>query len=117
MTWFSRKSFSSDPRQGIRAEIQVPGEAILFDGHFPDEPILPGVAQIALVMDLLAAALERPVTPQGISRVRFKKIIRPEETITVNISPKGGDESTYGFTLANGMDKVCSGTVTLADNN
>ena len=52
-----------------------------FDGHFPDNPILPGIAQI------MAAALT--VHPDGPSRIRqiirskFISIVRPGETMTV----------------------------------
>jgi 3-hydroxyacyl-[acyl-carrier-protein] dehydratase len=117
MAWFTQNSFSADPETGIRAEIQVPADAIWFDGHFPGEPILPGVAQIALVMALLKRALGRPVAAQSVSRVRFKKMIRPADTIMVHIAPKGEGELTYGFSLANGLERVCSGSLTLAPSH
>lgn len=114
--WFSCKNFSSDPVQGIKAEIQVPADVTWFDGHFPGEPILPGVAQIALVIQLLKTALKKPVAPQSISRVRFKKVIRPEETIAVHITPKDDEQAVFAFSLTNGTEKVCGGSLTMAAN-
>jgi 3-hydroxyacyl-[acyl-carrier-protein] dehydratase len=115
--WFTQKHLAVDPQKGIRAEVQVPAEATWFDGHFAGDPILPGVAQIALVTELLKRALKRPVSPQRVSRVRFKKMIRPHDTIAVQITSKGADDLTYGFNLSIDRERVCSGTLVLAERD
>lgn len=112
--WYTLKNFSVDSDCAITAEAQVPADCVWFDGHFPNMPILPGVAQLTLVADLLNRSLKRPVVIRNVSRVRFKQMIRPDDTIAVCLSPTQKDAATYGFRLSNGSGLVCSGTVTIA---
>jgi 3-hydroxyacyl-[acyl-carrier-protein] dehydratase len=77
----------------------VPVESAWFDGHFPGTPILPGVAQLAMVVDILKETLGRTVTVACISRVRFKSAIRPGDVVTVEIKPKTGTPLTYVFQI------------------
>lgn len=93
--------------------IRVPAESIWFDGHFPGEPILPGVAQVAMVTELLAAVLKRPIQVVDVSRVRFKQAIRPNEPITVEVTPKGRLPLGYGFRLWKRDELACSGNIKL----
>ncbi len=109
--WYTIRAFSIDSERAITAEAQVPADCVWFDGHFPDKPILPGVAQLTLVADILKQALKRPVVIQSVSRVRFKQMIRPDDRIAVSLSPTPRDAAAYGFRLSNGTDLVCSGTV------
>jgi 3-hydroxymyristoyl/3-hydroxydecanoyl-(acyl carrier protein) dehydratase len=76
-------------------------------------PILPGVAQLALVVDLLEKALGYRVRVTEVSRVRFKQAIRPGETVTVHITPKE-DPLSFGFYIESGPEPVCSGNIRIA---
>lgn len=112
--WYTIKNFAIDSDRAITAQVQVPAGCVWFDGHFPNLPILPGVAQLTLVADLLNRALERSVAVRSVSRIRFKQMIRPDDTIAVSLSPTQKDAATYGFRLSNGSELVCSGTITIA---
>lgn len=112
--WYTIKNFSKDSDRAIMAEVQVPADCVWFDGHFPNMPILPGVAQLTLVTDLLNRTLKRPVVVRSVSRVRFKQMIRPDDTIAVSLSPTQKDAGSYGFRLSNGSELVCSGVITIA---
>ena len=111
--WYIIKNFSMNPDRTVTAQAQVPTDCVWFDGHFPNMPILPGVAQLTLVADLLKRSLERPVAVRSVGRVRFKQMIRPDDTITVNLSPTDKDGAAYGFRLFVGPELVCSGTMTI----
>jgi 3-hydroxyacyl-[acyl-carrier-protein] dehydratase len=111
---YTKKNIKGGTDQSISAEIQVPAESQWFDGHFPGEPILPGVAQLAMAVNLLGEALGYPVTVTQISRVRFKQAIRPAETVTVRIAPKE-DPLAFGFHIESGAEPVCSGNIRIAD--
>jgi 3-hydroxyacyl-[acyl-carrier-protein] dehydratase len=112
---YTKKNIKGGDSEPIRAEIQVPTESPWFDGHFPGEPLVPGVAQLAMVADLLGEALGFPVTLTGVSRVRFKQAIRPAETITVRITPKE-DPLAFSFNIERGAEPVCSGNIRIAGN-
>jgi 3-hydroxymyristoyl/3-hydroxydecanoyl-(acyl carrier protein) dehydratase len=99
----------------ITAQVEVPAEAIWFDGHFPDQAILPGVAQLAMVVEILGHALKKNVYAANVSRVRFKQVIMPAERIEVQISPKDDEGVAYGFRLLKREVLACSGFLKLGD--
>ncbi|HXU31290.1 MAG TPA: hypothetical protein VN851_11985, partial [Thermoanaerobaculia bacterium] len=67
--------------EGTRYEIEIPEDSPAFRGHFPGRPILPGVAQLALVEQGLAALAGRPQRIAEISGVRLRKTVGPGETL------------------------------------
>lgn len=113
--WYTLKNLSINSDRTITAEAQVAADCVWFDGHFPQKPILPGVAQLTLVADILHRALGRPVVVEQVSRVRFKQMIQPDEVIAISLSPTNTDAAAYGFRLANGAELICSGTLKMAE--
>jgi len=99
----------------ITAQVQVPADAVWFDGHFPGNAILPGVAQLAAVVQVISKALDRPVGVTHVSRVRFKQAILPSECIDVQITPKEDSLLSCGFRLLKGPELVCSGFLKLCE--
>lgn len=97
----------------LSAEVHVPVHSSWFDGHFPDWPVLPGVAQLGMVYELVRQALGGPVRVAGVSRVRFKQRIAPDDRLVVEAkSRRDGDR--YDFRITRGEDVVCTGTMTVA---
>ena len=62
-----------------------------FEGHFPGRPILPGVAQLALVLDGLSKAQGRPVAVTGIAFARMRLPVIPGDRLqlTAALRPDG----------------------------
>ncbi len=54
--WYMLKEMSRSEENEISAGIHVSSDSPWFDGHFPGEPILPGVAQIGMVLDVIRNA-------------------------------------------------------------
>jgi 3-hydroxyacyl-[acyl-carrier-protein] dehydratase len=79
------------PDTSIMANFYVSPERDIFRGHFPDEPVLPGVytveilAQAACIL-LLSAERYAGTTPYfiGIDDVKFLKKIKPGDTIEIH---------------------------------
>jgi 3-hydroxyacyl-[acyl-carrier-protein] dehydratase len=99
----------------ITAQVAVPADAIWFDGHFPGEPVLPGIAQLAMVVQILGQKLNKPVSVIAVSRVRFRLAISPAEPIEVQITPRASDPLACGFRLMKGSELACSGFLNLAE--
>lgn len=92
----------------------VPVESSWFDGHFPGAPILPGVAQLAMVVDIVKEALGRTVTVTRLSRVRFKSAIFPGDQVTVEIKPKAEGSLAYTFQIFRDGEPSSAGAFTIA---
>lgn len=63
-----------------------------FAGHFPGNPVMPGVLVVeALAQTGAVAALSLPANAgklalfAGIDRVRFKRVVRPGDTLTLRV--------------------------------
>ena len=99
----------------IEALADVPADSPWFSGHFPGEPILPGIALVyiaeqAIIQDALAKG-ER-VQLYALKRVRFTQPVRPGETLSLNIiSEEAGEEILFSFKITNKENTVCSGAI------
>lgn len=58
-------------------EITVPEELFYLQGHFPRQPILPGVIQIHWAIKLAAARLGVKPLFSGIEALKFHRVIKP----------------------------------------
>jgi 3-hydroxyacyl-[acyl-carrier-protein] dehydratase len=95
------------PGESARARWHVDPAAHFFAGHFPGNPILPGVIIIeALAQTGAIAALAEPDTSgklalfAGIGRARFRRVVRPGEELVLETrltrrrGPLGAGEGT-----------------------
>ena len=58
----------------------------IFEGHFPNNPITPGVVQIQMVKELLEKAFDKTLFLKEIGRCKFLAILNPNETPEININ-------------------------------
>ena len=93
--------------EGIK---QLSGNEIFFQGHFPEEPVFPGVLQIEALAQVGGVALlsleeNRDKLPlfDGVDKVRFRGVVRPGDTLhlSTKLTKKRGD---FGF--GTGVAKV-----------
>jgi len=62
-------------------ELRVPGELLYLQGHFPAEPVLPGVVQVHWAIELGADRLHFEPRFAGLEVLKFHRIIRPETRV------------------------------------
>lgn len=111
--WYRLIDMEGSADNEIRADIEVPAESSWFDGHFPGEPVLPGLAQISMVFDVIRKASDGERSVASVSRVRFKRIIRPDELLTVMAAPLKKEADAFSFRIQTQGDLVCSGVMRL----
>ena len=97
----------------INDQIEVRQDSAWFCGHFPGDPILPGIAEIEMVLVLLEKHFGQPVRLRRLGRIKFKKIVRPGETLDIQAGA-GNKENVYGFRIVSAGEEVCAGMITLA---
>ncbi len=69
--------------QEVKAEIIFNKNHKVFDGHFPGNPIVPGVVQIQIMKDLLERALQKNVFLNRAKSIKFLNVINPYEVSEV----------------------------------
>lgn len=72
-------SFENDVLIG---EIRLNKEDPIFKGHFPGNPITPGVAQLEIIKELLSHHFEREIHLKSISNCKYLAILNPVENDT-----------------------------------
>lgn len=97
----------------LRATVTPAPNSRWFDGHFPGQAILPGVAQIAMVQDLVAKHLGGTICLNGLRRVKFKKIVIPGEQLDIQVDCCDKDNQFF-FRIFSEESEVCCGTMTWA---
>lgn len=74
-----------------RHRFRFKSDEAVFAGHFPGEPILPGVFQIEMARQAAEIELARNLAITKIVKAKFSRVIRPEETVEVELTCKDED--------------------------
>ena len=93
----------------IVARAKAAVESPWFSGHFPGEPILPGIAQMQMVYEAIQQAGVRDLRINCIKRTLFKRVIQPEEEITIYAVPLNDSPLSYSFRIMVKGKLACSG--------
>ena len=81
----------------IRARFDIPRDHPCFPGHFPGQPILPGVLLLERVMSLAQTSLARLLGECTVYNVKFLAAVVPGEALDVQLTPTNLNE--YKFTV------------------
>lgn len=111
-----RRDESENGLEIFEARAETPADSPWFSGHFPGEPILPGIAQLHMVLEVVRTAMPEGFRLAGVRRVRFKQVVRPEEPLTVSVRPDAGNrsgagESRWSFQIKRNDDIACVGAL------
>ena len=73
------KILSVEPIGGYQyvASILINEKHIVFKGHFPDNPIMPGVCMMQIIKELTEQITEGPLVMQKLIDVKFTALINP----------------------------------------
>ncbi len=81
------------PGQSVLARYRVRGDEPFLAGHFPGNPILPGVIQLESLAQAGAVAVladerfkERLPLFGGVEKVRFRRLVRPGDELALEVT-------------------------------
>jgi 3-hydroxymyristoyl/3-hydroxydecanoyl-(acyl carrier protein) dehydratase len=97
----------------ITAETAVGADDPWFEGHFPEEPVLPAVAQLALAWEAIGALAGRQWRLAGFRRVKFKEMIRPGQRLLLTAVARDEGGSHFAFRLHCAGRLACTGSLLL----
>ena len=93
----------------------MPPESPWFDGHFPEDPTLPGIAQLEMAMDTIRLAGKQKGSVTKFRKVRFKRVIRPGEKLKIIATPRKSKEGSYAFRIMVKNELACNGVLFVTD--
>lgn len=65
----------------VTLRLEVTPELAWFRGHFPGEPVLPGIVQLHWAAEVASALFSLDGPPRHIKRLKFSNIVVPPRTI------------------------------------
>lgn len=92
--------------------VKIAPDHSIFEGHFPGNPITPGVVQVQMVRELLQEHLQKPLRLVKMQSCKFLSILNPTLTpefdITINFKEDGNTLSVQatGKSEANNFFKL-----------
>ena len=97
----------------LRCQLTVPADSPYFEGHFPGNPIVPGVAQVQMLSEALTVVLGHEVQWRALEQVRFRRPIQPDVACQLEVDiDHGCDRVTFRLADAGGL--TTDGALTLA---
>jgi 3-hydroxyacyl-[acyl-carrier-protein] dehydratase len=78
----------------LRAVIRINPDHHIFEGHFPGQPVVPGVCMIQIVKELLATVTGEEPLLKGGDMFKFLSILDPTKNNEVDVDIKYEEENT-----------------------
>lgn len=114
-TWSLPRDVRRIAPNALEAKVFVPEDSLWFSGHFPGEPILPGIAVVHTVYEtILQDAQDRGESVRILSlrRIRFTSPVRPGDTLLISMTSEDASiEKNYIFKVTVGENTASSGLV------
>lgn len=82
----------------LSVRFDVSSELNWFHGHFPDQPVLPGVVQLHWAVLVATAYFDVSGVPTEIKRLKFKKVFTPPQGLELTLRERDSAEIQFRFT-------------------
>ena len=112
--WYCLRELKQESDKGIQARVVAEATSPWFAGHFPGAPILPGIAQLKMVADVISQATQQTLHISQLSRVKFKKAVTPGEELEMQIT-LAATTNQYTFHITCQGQDTCTGAMVLAE--
>jgi hypothetical protein len=89
-------------------ELELPENLRWFDGHFPGQPLLPGVAQLHIAAACARLAWQKHYTGREMSRIKFRRVLTPNQRISLRLTLRPAGDMDFQY--FQGEDIAASGT-------
>ncbi|EJL88293.1 acyl-CoA synthetase/AMP-acid ligase [Herbaspirillum sp. CF444] len=99
----------------VTLQLRVPEDLLYFEGHFPETPILPGVAQVNWALELGRRYLPLPPDCTGMQALKFQRVIVPGATVSLELE-HDMQKSALAFRLHSADGQHASGRILLGNS-
>jgi 3-hydroxyacyl-[acyl-carrier-protein] dehydratase len=88
-------------------EVRLNPDHTIFRGHFPDNPVLPGICSLMIVRECASLVAGRQLEYDSVRESKYLSVITPDTELTIKIKLTEAD----GICLTDAM--ICSGETTM----
>ena len=85
---FFRISNTESSATEIWAELFINGDHKIFEGHFPSQPVVPGVCMMQMIKEIVEHITGRQTNLVQAADMKFLAVINPRENNLINASIK-----------------------------
>ena len=115
MKWYSILGLQASDDNKMILDAEVLPDSPWFDGHFPGNPTLPGIAQLEMAIDAIRLVSKRNLSVTGFRKIRFKRVIRPGEKLKMIATSRKSQEGSYAFRILVEDELACNGVLFVKD--
>ena len=83
-------------RMKMEFTIELNKQHPVYEGHFPGNPVVPGVCQVQIIKELLTLSLGKEVALVQSGNIKFLSMISPEHTPILNVRMEMKEPSLTG---------------------
>lgn len=83
-SFYNIRSFKNEVNT-VMATLEFNPENHIFRGHFPEMPVVPGVCQVQIIMELLEKATSLYLRLTNAGSIKFLGVINPGQTPVVDV--------------------------------
>ena len=81
--------------QKVLVSVKLHEEHEVFKGHFPGNPVMPGVCMIQMIKELTEKAIGKELFLSVASNIKFMAIINPEKNDTIQLILDTSEEEDF----------------------
>ncbi len=93
---------------GWEADLVFDPDALCFQGHFPNFPVLAGVVQLGTAHHFAEQLLRREIVVRTVRKMKFSGVVRPAEVVHLSLTVPGDGAVSYVYRK---RDTVCASGV------
>jgi 3-hydroxyacyl-[acyl-carrier-protein] dehydratase len=103
------KILSTDHQQNvITAVLDIDQQSEIFEGHFPNQPVVPGACMLQVIKEILVRTLSTPLRLAKADNIKFLTLVEPKDNQVLVL------ELTYNTT---DTDTKVTANLTAGDNS
>lgn len=91
--FFYIRSVKNEERN-IIAELHLNPDHHIFQGHFPGQPVVPGVCQVQIIKEILEIVLGKDLQLKSADHIKFLSVIIPETNVLISAAIKYTEDET-----------------------
>lgn len=93
-------SIISQTQQGessLITQVKINAAHAIFNGHFPGNPVVPGVCMLQMIKDILSGKVNNDIRLQSLANVKFITVVDPtqHDSLEINIKFENSGENAY----------------------